>query len=145
MKRQLLAVCVLFCALCACSKVIISKHPDYNFAPTDPNSILVYDRLAPDYPFVIIGRISLDMTWTIKPGKDEKKIERKAAQAGADGIIISGLEIDIDAFNKFVAAEGYAKVSGSDLSDFSLATKAHALYLEQSLTYGYMIKRMGRP
>jgi len=145
MKRQLLAACVIFSALCACSRVIVSKHPDYNFPPTDPNSIVVYDRVAPDYPFVIIGRISLDTTWTIKPGKDKKKIERKAAQSGADGIIISGLEIDIDAFNKFVAAEGYAKVFGADLSEFALPTKAHALYLEQSLTYGYMIKRMGRP
>jgi hypothetical protein len=145
MKPKLLAAFVAFFSLCACSRVIVSKQPGYDFPPTDPDSIQVYEGVAPNYPFVIIGRIGLDMTWTIKPGKDKTKIERKAAQSGADGIIISGLEIDIDAFNKFVAAEGYEKVFGSDLSDFSLATKAHALYLEQSLTYGYMIKRTGRP
>lgn len=141
MKHRLLAAFIMFSSLCACSRVIVSKHPGYDFPQTDPNSILVHEGVAPDYPFVIIGRISLDMTWTIKPGKDEKKIVRKAAQAGADGIIISGLDIDIEAFNKFVAAEGYAKVSGSDLSGFALAIRAHTLYLDQSKIYGYMIKR----
>jgi hypothetical protein len=142
MQRRLLIVCFLFFSLCSCSRVIVSKHPDYNFPPTDPNSILVYDRMAPTYPFVIIGRISLDMTWTIKPGKDERKIERMAAQAGADGIIVTGFDINIDAFNQFVAAEGYAKVFGSDLSAFAADIHPHALYLEQSWIYGYMIKRM---
>jgi hypothetical protein len=141
MKRRLLIVCLLCFSLCSCSRVIISKHPGYNFPPTDPDSILVHEGVAPNYPFVIIGRISLDMTWTIKPGKDEKKIERMAAQAGADGIIITGLDIDIDAFNKFVAAEGYAKVFGTDLSAFSRDIYPHTLYLEQSKTYGYMIKK----
>lgn len=141
MRLRFLTACVMFVALCTCSRVIVTKHPDYNYPPTNPGSLLVYDRVAPAFPFVIIGRISLDMTWTIKPGKDQKKIGRKAAQAGADGIIISGLDIDIDAFNKFVAAEGYAEVFGSDLSDFALAIRAHTLYLEQSKVYGYMIKR----
>jgi hypothetical protein len=142
MKRQLVAVCLISLALCACSRVIVSKHPDYNFPPTDPDSILVYDQMAPTYPFVIIGRISLDMTWTVKPRKDEKKIQRMAAQAGADGIIISGREINISAFNQYVAAHGCATVAGSDLSKFAV-TRPLTLFLQQSLTYGYIIKRTG--
>jgi len=143
MRRQLLAGCLLFLTLCACTRVIISKHPDYNFPPTNPDSILVYDRLAPTYPFVIIGRISLDMTWTVKPGKDQKKIERMAAQAGADGILITGFDIDIDAFNQYVTTEGYASVSGSDLSTFAADTHPDPMYLRQTLIYGYLIKRTG--
>jgi len=143
MKRQLLTVCVLFFALCACTRVIISKHPDYNFPPTDPNSILVYDRMAPTYPFVIIGRISLDMTWTVKPRKDEKKIGRMAAQAGADGILITGFDINIDDFNKYVTTQGYATVSGSDLSSFAADTHPDPMYLRRTLIYGYLIKRTG--
>ena len=141
MRRQLLAAFVIFSSLCACSRVLVSKHPGYDFPPTDPNSVLVHEGVAPEYPFVIIGRISLDMTWTIKPGKDEKKIGRKAAQAGADGIIISGLDIDIDAFNRHVATHGYTNVSGSDLSAFAVEIRPHTRLLEQTLTYGYMIKR----
>jgi len=143
MKRQLLTVCVLFFALSACTRVIISKHPDYNFPPTDANSILVYDRMAPTYPFVIIGRISLDMTWTVKPRKDEKKIRRMAAQAGADGILITGLDINISAFNEYVTTRGYATVSGSDLSSFAADTHPDPMYLRQTLIYGYLIKRTG--
>ncbi|HUU39000.1 MAG TPA: hypothetical protein VMW46_12455 [Candidatus Desulfaltia sp.] len=142
MKRQLVAVCFLFFALCACSRVIVSKHSDYNFPPTDPSSILVYDRMAPTYPFVIIGRISLDMTWTVKPRKDEKKIQRMAAQAGADGIIITGLDINISAFNQYVTTHGYTTVAGSDLSNFAV-TRPLSMFLQQSLTYGYIIKRTG--
>ncbi len=141
MQHRILTGCLLIFSLCACSRVLISKHPGYDFPPTDPNSILVYDRVAPAYPFVIIGRISLDMTWTVKPRRDEKKIERMAAQAGADGIIITGLDINIDAFNQYVATHGYATVSGSDLSSFVVDIRAHAMFLEQTLTYGYMIKR----
>ncbi|MGB7293968.1 MAG: hypothetical protein WBC70_00110 [Candidatus Aminicenantales bacterium] len=143
MRRQLLAACIIISALCACTRVIISKHPGYDFPATDPDSILAHDRTAPDYPFVIIGRISLDMTWTINPGRDEKKIEKMAARAGADGIIVSGLDINIDAFNRHVATQGYASVSGTDLSEFVVVTRPHALYLEQSRIYGYIIKRTG--
>jgi hypothetical protein len=144
MKRCFLSMCVLFFALsAACTRVIVSMHPGYNFPPTDPDSILVHDRTAPDYPFVIIGRISLDMTWTISPRRNEKKIARTAARAGADGVIVSGLDIDIDAFNRHVDTEGYASVSGTDLSEFVVLTRPHAMYLEQSRIYGYMIKRTG--
>jgi hypothetical protein len=143
MKRRLMSVSLLFFALCACSRVIISRHPGFNFPPTDPDLILVHDRMAPSYPFVIIGRISFDTTWTIKTSKDQKKIERMAAQAGADGILVTGFDIDIDAFNRYVTTQGYATVSGSDLSSFAEATHAHPDYLEQAMIYGYLIKRKG--
>ncbi len=143
MKRRLLSVSLLVFALCACSRVIISRHPGFNFPATDPDSILVHDRMAPNYPFVIIGRISLDTTWTIKTSKDHKKIERMAAQAGADGILVSGFDIDIDAFNRYVATQGYAAVSGSDISSFAAATHARPDYLQQARIYGYLIKRKG--
>jgi len=141
MKRQLITLGFLSLTLGACSRIIISKHPGFNFPPTDPDSIVVHDRRAPSYPFLIIGRISLDTTWTIKPGKDQKKIERKAAQAGADGILITGFDIDIDAFNQHVTTKGSAAVSGSDLSSFAAATPAHPDYLQQARIYGYLIKR----
>jgi hypothetical protein len=119
----------------------VTRHPGYDFPPTDPGSILVHDRLAPDYPFLIIGRISLDTTWTIKPGRDRKKIERMAARAGADGILITGLDIDINAFNRFVTERGWATISGSDLSPFAAATRARPDYLEQARVFGYLIKK----
>jgi hypothetical protein len=140
MKRLLWLVCFLFFAFCACTRVIVSRHPDYNFPPTDPNSILVYDQIAPSYPFIIIGRISLDMTWTVNPRKNKKKIQRMAAQAGADGILITGLDIDISAFNHYVTTHGYATVSGSYLSHFAV-TRPLPMYLQQHLIYGYIIKR----
>jgi hypothetical protein len=99
--------------------------------------------MAPSYPFVIIGRISLDMTWTVNPSKDENKIERMAARAGADGILITGFDVNIDAFNRYVATHGYATVSGSDLSSFAAVTRPHPMFLEQTLIYGYLIKRTG--
>jgi hypothetical protein len=143
MKRPLAAIGCLFFALWACSRVIVSKHPGFNFPPTDPDSIQVHDRTAPSYPFVIIGRVSLDTTWTVKPGKDQKKIERLAAQAGADGILVTGFDIDIDAFNQHVASYGCATVSGSDLSSFAAATRPRPDYLQQTRIYGYLIKRTG--
>jgi hypothetical protein len=142
MKRPLLAVLLLFFVLCGCTRVIVSKHPDYNFPPTDPNSIQVYDQKAPTYPFILIGRISLDTTWTVNPRKDKKKIQRMAAQAGADGILITGLDIDISAFNQYVTTQGYATVSGSYLSHFAV-THPLPMFLQQSQTYGYIIKRTG--
>jgi hypothetical protein len=143
MKRRLSIVGFLFFTLYACSRVIISKHPAYKFPPTDPNSIQVYVRTAPSFPFVIIGRISLDMTWTVNPKKDDKKIKRLAAQAGADGILVTGYDIDIEAFNQYVNTQGYATVSGSDLSSFAAATRPRPMFLEQTLIYGYLIKRTG--
>ena len=143
MKRQPLAIGFLCLALCACSRVVVSRHPGFDFPPTNPDSILVHDRRAPDYPFIIIGRISLDTTWTIKPGKDQKKIKGLAARAGADGILVTGFDIDIDAFNRHVTARGYETVSGSDLSSFAAATRARPDYLEQARIFGYLIKRTG--
>lgn len=143
MKRLLLTACFLFLTLSSCTRVIISKHPAYNFPPTNPNSILVFDRVAPGCPFLIIGRISLDMTWTVSPKKDDKKIKRLAAQAGADGILVTGYDIDIEAFNRYVKTQGYATVSGSDLSSFAEVIRPRPMYLEQMLIYGYLIKRTG--
>lgn len=141
MKRQPIAVCFLTLALCACSRVIVTQHPGFNFPPTDPDSVLVHNRLAPSYPFIIIGRISFDTTWTIKPGRDQKKIEKLAARAGADGILVTGFDIDIDAFNRHVADHGFGTVSGSDLSSFASATRTHPDFLEQTKTFGYLIKK----
>ncbi len=141
MQHRILTACLLNLALCACTRVIVSKHPGYNFPPTPSDSILVYDQIAPDYPFVIIGRISLDTTWTVKPKRDQKKIERMAAQAGADAIIIAGLDIKIDAFNQYVSTHGYSTVAGRDLSDFAADIYPQTEFLHQTLTYGYLIKR----
>jgi hypothetical protein len=141
MRRWVFIGCLLLFAPCACTRVIVSKQPGYDFPPTDPSSILVHDRLAPNYPFIIIGRISLDATWTEKPSKDEKKIKKMAAQAGADGILVSGFDIDIGAFNQYVASRGYATVSGTDLSDFAAAIRPRPVHLERTLIYGYLMKR----
>jgi hypothetical protein len=121
--------------------VIVTRHPGFDFPPTDPDGILVHNRLAPDYPFLIIGRVGLDTTWTIKPNRNLKKVRKKAAQAGADGILVTGLDIDIDAFNRHATTKGYEAVSGSDLSSFASATRTHPDYLEQVRIFGYLLKR----
>jgi hypothetical protein len=54
--------------------------------------------------------------------------------------LFAGLDIDISAFNQYVTTQGYAMVSGSYLSHFAV-THPLPMYLQQSLTYGYLIKR----
>ena len=36
----------------SCTSVKVTKHPDYNLAPTNSQSVIIYDRLMPTYKFM---------------------------------------------------------------------------------------------
>ena len=52
---------VIFVSFTSCTSVSVTKHPAFNYAPTNPTSVIIYDRLTPIYPFIIIGRIDIKL------------------------------------------------------------------------------------
>lgn len=137
MTKYKTLILVILTLLVSCTGVSIYKHPDYNFPPTDPSQIRVYVQdQEPTYPYIIIGRLVIDATWTMNMSKAEKKVEAMAAQAGADGILIRQADINIYAFNQYVTVQGYT--SGDA---FYAAIQPHAMYIVEKKLYGYLIKR----
>ena len=122
--------------LTACTQVSVYKHPDFNFPPTDPANIMVYlPDQNPSRTFVIIGNIAIDASWTVDTGAAERKVAKLAAQAGADGVLISNVQVDILAFNQHVDIYGYTTLDG-----FYATVRPQALPYKQIIITGYLIK-----
>jgi len=140
MRHNLLMLALLAMTAYACTGVSVYRHPDYNFPPTDPNQIRYYTQdQQPVYPYLIIGKIAIDATWTVSMAKAEQKVGKLAARAGADGIIITEVDVDIWAFNQYITVQGYS--SGDAYTAF---ITPHANYLVTKVLYGYLIKRTGQ-
>ena len=142
MKCQLLAPCLSVLCMVACAPGInIIRHPDYNYSPTDPMQMKVYlHGLTPTYPYVIIGKLILTANaFTSRSRSQDLKIFKRAAQMGADGIIMTDMDIDIYAFNQYVTTQGFATLSGNSLSYFQV-TRPYASYWVTYIFYGYLIK-----
>ncbi len=135
-------VFVLFvCLTLSCAIVGVSRNPDFNYAPTDPRTVLIYDRFEPRHPYIIIGRISIDPNWSMSVRSTEKKIRVKAAAIGGDGVIITNVNVNIAAFNQYQTARGNLQFSENRLDYYAVynttVIPARMVYL-----YGYVIKRL---
>jgi len=122
--------------LASCTGVSVYRHPDYSFPPTDPANIRVYlPDQEPTYTYVIIGRITMDFSWTVDTGAAERKVAKLAAQAGADGVVISQVNVDIYQFNQHVHVYGYTSPG-----EFTAFIQPHSLPYKQIIVQGYLIK-----
>jgi len=124
----------------SCTTVSVTKHPDFNYFPTNPKSVIIYDRLTPTYPFIIIGRINIDATWTLSSKEMNKKVKEKAAAIGGDGVVITDVNVDIVAFNSEVTTEGTITDRGNSL-DYYAVSRDTSTYIPVTTMYGYVVKR----
>jgi len=142
MKRNKLKiiVCLLVLAsLGSCTSVYVIRHPDYNFLPTIPSSVMIYDGFTPTYPFIIIGRMTIDETWTASRKEWTRKIQEKAASIGGNAVIITDKDVDIVAFNSS-ASTGTVTATGNSLNYYAI-TRDTSTYIPIVKLYGYVIKR----
>jgi hypothetical protein len=134
----ILLIVLLVTSLVTCTGVAVYRHPDLSYAPTNPALVGVYlPNFTPNYNFIIIGEITIDATWTISPSAGEKKIAKKAASLGADGIIITTIDVDWVAFNHFYQVNGY-----SQHGIFNASITEGYLGYRTVIIHGYLIKRM---
>jgi hypothetical protein len=124
----------------SCTSVKVTKHPDYNFVPTNPQSVIIYDRLMPTYKFIIIGRIDIDATWTLSSKEAGRKVQEKAAAIGGDAVIITDIHVDIVAFNRSVTTKGTITDKGDKLEYYAVSRDT-STYIPIQMLYGYVIKR----
>lgn len=139
-KSIIASLIFIFVSFTSCTSVYVTKHPDYNYAPTNPNSVIIYDRLTPTYPFIIIGRIDIDATFTLSSKESNRKISEKAAAIGGDAVIITDVNVDIVAFNREVTTEGTITAKGDSLDYYAVSTDT-STYIPVTTLYGYVIKR----
>ena len=128
---------VLLALLSACTMVSTYTNPDYSFAPTNPGSIRVYmDGLLPNYSYQVIGSIVIDATWTLDTKGGEKKVAKMAAQAGADGIIISSVDVDFIWLSNGIKIYGYTWANNFFIHAYQTGTGYRTIVIR-----GYLIKR----
>jgi hypothetical protein len=125
--------------MAACTGVSVYRHPDYNFPPTDPSSIQGYGpNEEPTYPYIIIGTITIDASWSMTADGAGQKASREAAKAGADGVLIRNAYLDITVFNRYVTVDGYSTGDA-----FHASIRPHYMPYATIIFYGYLIKRVG--
>ena len=139
-KSIVSSLIVIFVSFTSCTSVSVTKHPDFNYAPTNPNSVIIYDRLTPIYPFIIIGRIDIDATFALSSKESNRKISEKAAAIGGDAVIITDVNVDIEALNREVTTKGTITADGDSLDYYAVSTDTSA-YITVTKLYGYVIKR----
>lgn len=141
MKSKIL-ICLIVIVLLSYSCIAIDmvKHPDYNYIPTNPASVIIYDQgLIPQREFFIIGKMTIDSTLSLGERQTAKNIRSKAALIGGDAVIITDKDVSIYAFNRGTTTEGTAWGTGSWLQ-YRQTTHDNTLYIPQVLLYGYVIK-----
>jgi len=138
--KRLLGFLMVLC-LVSCTTVSVVRHPDYNLAPTNPAWVMVYDQFIPTYDFLIIGRMTIDATWTLSGDEAGEKIRAQAASIGGDAVILSPAQIDIYAFNRGVTTEGTATAWGNQVR-YSERTRDDTIYIPQITRFGYIIKKI---
>ncbi len=135
-------VFVLFvCLTLSCAIVGVSRNPDFNYAPTDPRTVLIYDRFEPRYSYFIIGRISIDPNWSLSVRQIERKIQEKAALIGGDAVIITDINVNVVAFNQYQTTRGAVELSDNRL-DFYAVSNRTTIPVPLTYLYGYVIKRL---
>jgi len=118
----------------------MSKHPDYNYAPTNPIGVRIYDTdLIPQQEFLIIGKMTIDATWSLGAKQTAENIQSKAAMIGGDGVIITDKTVNIYAFNRGTTTEGTVWGTRNWLQ-YQQTTRDNTLYIPQVILYGYVIK-----
>ncbi|HUU37998.1 MAG TPA: hypothetical protein VMW46_07340 [Candidatus Desulfaltia sp.] len=140
MKRLFILLAVLCLVSCTTVSQVV-RHPDFNYPPTNPAWVMIYDQFIPTYQFVIIGRMTIDATWTTSPREFAWTLQQKAALIGADAIILSPAQIDIYAFNRGTTTQGSATVWGNQVK-YSETTRDNTLYIPQITRFGYIIKKI---
>jgi len=140
-KSIISSLIVIFVSFTSCTSVSVTKHPDFNYAPTNPNSVIIYDRLTPTYPFIIIGRIDIDATFTLSSKEADRKISEKAAAIGGDAVIITDVNVNIIAFNRSVTTEGTVTEDVWGNLNYEETTTDTTMYIPEQTLYGYVIKR----
>ena len=142
MKKTILIGLFLFVS---CTTVKVIRHPDYFYpANLNPASIRIYPQgLYPDNPFVIIGVIGIDATWTASEREATGKVQRKAASIGGNGVILTNTQIDVVAFNRSVTTRGTATFQGNRVNFHAVHTD-NTFYVPVTTIYGYVIRWTNR-
>lgn len=142
MKKTITLVSILYLFFSSsCTSVYVTKHPDYHFFPTNPNSIRIYDQFIPNYPFTIIGRIEIDSTWSLSDKAFNEKVKKEAASIGGDAVIITDIELDKIPLNQSVTTTGTIRDTGYGTYRYTAESKDTSSYITKVSQYGYVIKR----
>lgn len=82
-------------SLCSCitGRITYNTHPDYNFLPTHPSDVTVYNRFLPAEEFIIIGQLTITELALTSMKKSIAKLRRITANMGGNAVLISGTRI----------------------------------------------------
>ena len=139
MKSKVLIYLFIFLSYC-CTAINMAKHPDYNYTQTNPTDVRIYDQgLIPQQEFFIIGKMTIDSTWSWGVKQTVKNIQSKAALIGGEGVIITDKNVNIYAFNRGTTTEGTARWTRNQLQ-YQQTTRDNTLYIPQVILYAYIIK-----
>jgi len=89
---------------CLMARFEYDRHPDFNFPPTDPANVVIYDRFLPTKKFIIIGRIVMEQAPLTDMKKSVQRMQEISASMGGDAILISGSQIAWIQYNKAVTS-----------------------------------------
>jgi len=137
--RKTILIAVLF--FVSCTTVRVVRHPDYLFPPNlYPQSIKIYPQgLYPNDPFIIIGLVDIDVSWTISETEATGAVQEKVASIGGQGVILADTQIDVLAFNRSVTTRGQATFQGNQVNYYAVQ-RDNTLYVPIVKVYGYVIR-----
>jgi uncharacterized membrane protein (UPF0127 family) len=141
MKKYILIFvsALLYC----CTAVTITKHPDFNYPPTRPSYVKIYEMMIPIHKFVVIGRIQVDATWSWSSKQICETIQKKAAMAGGDAVILTDREVNVYTLpiGSTTSGTGTITTSGNTAHIKSQSeTTNQYLFYGTDFRYGYVIK-----
>jgi hypothetical protein len=143
MKKTLLISTTLLLCSCFSARIDVIRHPDYNFGPTNPNNLALYNGFLPTKAFIIIGQITITETYLTNLGKSAKEILNAVASIGGNALIISDSQIQWMKYNTAV------KSGSASIRDYGYEYRANwqetTRYTQTDVPvaryiYGYIIR-----
>lgn len=93
MKKILIIILAFNFYSCIPARISYNTHPDHNFSPTHPSSVIIYNGFLPVKEFTIIGRLTMTQMVLTNMKMSIAKLRKITASMGGNAVLISGTQI----------------------------------------------------
>jgi len=109
MNRIICALMLIFVLgfySCIPARINYVSHPDHNFSPTRPSSVVVYNRFLPTEKFIIIGRLTMTEMALTSMKMSIVKLKKITGKMGGHGVLISDSSVAWMRYSEAVTTGG---------------------------------------
>lgn len=138
--KAFIIIIAISLSACMAGRINWTTHPDYNFSPTSPSSVMVYNRFLPTKKFVIIGHLTITEMALTSMKMSIVKLKKITARMGGNAVLISGTQIAWRRYSQAVTT-GSANIYNYGYATWRTRTRGYSMNVPVAIFhYCYAIR-----